>query len=257
MKKQLDIFTSIINPEILHFDSIDSTNKYLLENDHPNGTVALADFQTAGRGRMTRKWKASKSEALLFSILLNENIREYHPSILSFITAIAVFEGLSNVYRYLPFSLKWPNDILANKKKICGILLESRSTGGDFSKIVIGIGINVNQPAKFFKQKGLEHGSSLLIETSKIGDRIKILESVLDSLEQNLVFASKRSEAEVLNKWKSFCPYIGKQVKLLESNKEHVGIFEDLDSEGGIILNQNGRKSTFYAADVSFDKEYL
>jgi len=128
---------------------------------------------------------------------------------------------------------------------------------GDFSKIVIGIGINVNQPAKFFKQKGLEHGSSLLIETSKIGDRIKILESVLDSLEQNLVFASKRSEAEVLNKWKSFCPYIGKQVKLLESNKEHVGIFEDLDSEGGIILNQNGRKSTFYAADVSFDKEYL
>ena len=122
---------------------------------------------------------------------------------------------------------------------------------------MIGIGINVNQPEEFFNQIGLHHGSSLLLETGQMGNRIYVLESVLDSLEQNLLFAKNRLEVEVINKWKSYCPYIGREIKLLEKEIEHVGIFEDLDSEGGLILNMSGQLKTFYAADVSFDKEYL
>ncbi|MBN2279662.1 MAG: biotin--[acetyl-CoA-carboxylase] ligase [Candidatus Marinimicrobia bacterium] len=255
--KQLDILTSFIRPQILHFEEIDSTNKYLLEKDHPNGTVALADFQSAGRGRLDRKWEASKSDALLFSLVLSDNINQYHPCILSLITSVAVYESLKKVYYHLPLALKWPNDVISNKKKLCGILIETRSTGSEFSKIVIGIGVNINQSRNFFEKEGLDHGTSLLLETGQQGDRIYILKSILEALEENLFYSRDHEIQDVLYRWKNYCPYIGKIVKLNEKEEDHIGIFEDLTPEGGMILNQNGERKIFYAADVSFDKEYL
>ncbi|MFP4548436.1 MAG: biotin--[acetyl-CoA-carboxylase] ligase [Fidelibacterota bacterium] len=253
----IDINTQIIKPEILHFSKIDSTNHYLLKNDLANGTVAMADFQTAGRGRLQRKWEASKSDGLLFSLLINENLDQYHPAAFSFLSAIAVYEGLRNVYYQLPLALKWPNDVICNGKKICGILVESRSSGSGLTKVVIGIGININQDQIFFNREGLTHGTSLKLETGQDGDRIFLLEAILESLEENLLFAKNEEISTILNKWKSYCPYIGKQIKLIENKKEHSGVFEDLDHEGGIILNQEGELNTYYAADVSIDKDSL
>ncbi len=257
-KVNLDIRTNLINNEILHFNEIDSTNIYLLNTKElQNGTVALADYQTAGRGRMSRKWEATKDDALLFSIIINENLNQYHPAAFTFLTSIAVFEALKNLYYDIPISLKWPNDIISEGKKICGILVESRSSGNRLTKVVIGIGININQNYDFFQQESLQHGTSLKLITGQEGDRYNILGSILESLEQNLIFAQNRKITEILEKWKKYCPYIGKHIKLLENKNEHFGIFEDLNSEGGIILNQNGKFQTYYAADVTIDKDYL
>jgi len=253
----IDINTKLIKPQILHFRKIDSTNHYLLENDLANGTVAVADFQSAGRGRLQRKWEASERDGLLFSLLINENLDQFHPASFSFLSAIAVYEALRNLYYQLPLALKWPNDVICDGKKICGILVESRSTGAGLTKVVIGMGININQDQIFFNREGLTHGTSLKLATGQEVDPIYLLESVLESLEEALLFAKDEAISIILNKWKSYCPYIGKHIKLIENEKEHSGIFEDLDHEGGIILNQKGQMNTYYAADVSIDKDYL
>lgn len=255
--RTIDVNTIMVKSQILHFKKIDSTNHHLLENDLPNGTVALADFQTAGRGRLQRKWEASESDGLLFSLLINEELEQYHPACFSFVSAIAVYEGLRNVYYQLPLALKWPNDVICNGKKICGILVESRSSGRGLTKVVIGIGVNINQDQIFFNREGLTHGTSLKLVTGQEGDRIYLLESILESLEEALLFAKNEAIGTILSKWKSYCPHIGKHIKLIENDREHFGVFEELDPEGGIVLNQNGELNTYYAADVSIDKEYL
>ena len=254
---QLDVRTKHINNEILHFDEIDSTNQYLLDHELPHGTVALADYQSAGRGRLARKWQASKSDALLFSLSLSQHLQQIHPAGFSFLASIAVYEGLRSIYYQLPLALKWPNDVIVNGHKICGILVESRSAGSEMTKVVLGIGVNINQGTEFFQQDGLHHGTSLKLETGQEGDRFYILKSILESMEQNIEFAINRDIDEIVEKWKNYCPYIGKHIKLLERGKEHPGIFEDLDHEGGIILNHNGERKTYYAADVSIDKDYM
>lgn len=256
--KSLDINTQIINKNILHFTEIDSTNLYLLnQTELNNGTVAVADFQTAGRGRLTRKWEAPQEDALLFSLLINKNLNFYHPAAFTFIAALAVLEGMKKIYYDFPAILKWPNDIIINGKKLCGILVESRSAGQELSKVVTGIGVNVNQTTDFFEENNLHHATSLKLATGQDTDRFYLLEALLESLEENLLYAQNRNISDILTKWKKYCPHIGRKVKLLEKNKEYHGVFTDLNPEGGIILTIDGEQHTFYAADVSLDKDSL
>lgn len=135
--------------------------------------------------------------------------------------------------------------------------MESRSAGSNLSKVVIGVGININQNADFFNSEALKYGTSLKLATGQEGNRIFILENILESLEENLLFAKNRNISEILNKWKKYCPYIGKPVTLVEKGKQYKGIFTDMNHEGGIILNLSGKEKVFYAADVSIDKESL
>jgi len=101
--------TKILQPEIIHFKSIDSTNKYLLgKHNHPNGTIVLADFQTAGRGRRQRTWESPKSESLLFSIFLDENIEKIPLYSFTFLAAVGVYEGLLPFIPQNHLALKWP-----------------------------------------------------------------------------------------------------------------------------------------------------
>lgn len=259
MKKlSIDAKIKLLRDEVLYFEEIDSTNAYLLNtNNINNGTVALADFQTAGRGRLSRKWEAPTSDALLFSFVLNKDLNLYSPAAFTFIASVGVLEGLASIYYGLRLSLKWPNDIIYNGKKICGILVESKSAGNTLSKVVVGIGININQDEEFFAWHNFGHATSLKMITGNSCDRKYLLETVLESLEQNLLFAQNNEIGQVLEKWKSHCPYIGKHIKLLDNQKEYLGIFEDMNHDGGIILNIHGNRQTFYAGDVSIDKDYL
>lgn len=126
----------------LHFDEIDSTNKYLKENfdSLENFTFVSSDYQSGGKGRENRVWLSNKSENLLFSFLIKDEslLKKFNVLSIGTATLVARFlelKGLKNV------SVKWPNDVYVNDKKICGILLE-----GNVNKfLVIGVGLNVNQ----------------------------------------------------------------------------------------------------------------
>ena len=149
-----------------HFTSIDSTSTYLKKNykDYDNLTFVSADFQTHGHGRYNRNWVSRNKENLLFSILIKDQklIEKYN--CLSLASAVCIHDvlenlGLSNV------SIKWPNDVLVDDKKICGILLEGISSGGSIDAIVVGIGINVNSTN--FNDVLLNAPTSIYLQTKK------------------------------------------------------------------------------------------
>jgi BirA family biotin operon repressor/biotin-[acetyl-CoA-carboxylase] ligase len=246
---------SILQSEALHINEIDSTNTYLLDTqDHLNGTILLADYQTAGRGRFGRSWISPPEEALLFSILLTDLNREIPLYIYTFLAAVGVYDGLNSLISGKhKLSLKWPNDILLNNNKVCGILVQSKTSGSVLSRLVIGIGLNVNQPEGFFRDE-LQHAASLYSTTGKRFDRFLVLTNILRNIDQQLILLREKGAKIIFNKWKNACDSIGKPVAVDDGERIHKGIFENISENGGLVLNTGANKVIFHAADVTILK---
>ena len=253
----LDCSLRYLRNSYLYFDKIDSTNSYLMDNVLSGGTIAVADFQNKGRGRKHRSWESPSGKSLLFSILLKENVGELAPNIYTFLSAVAVCECLDNYPANFEPKLKWPNDVLIENKKVCGILVETRTRDSQLQKVVIGIGLNVNQDSEDFQQKGLKFGSSLKIATGKKYNRQRILACILKYLDRNLELAFNKGEQEIMNKWRKYCPYIGEEITIATEKNAITGIFQDIAYDGALILKIGAQKEKFYAGDVSFDKRSI
>ena len=251
----LNIKTSILNPEIIHFETIDSTNTFLLNrNEFKNGTVVLADFQTTGRGRRGRSWLSEPGQSLLFSTLLTGLPPGINLHGFTFATSIGVTRGLQEFAENKPISVKWPNDVLLNHRKVCGILVETKTSGNLPQKIVVGVGINVNQPPEFFSGE-LRFGTSLFAETGRKADRIKVLKSVIKEIDKAFADFLKNGFQHTITIWKQLCPYIGKEITIDTGKSKQTGIFRDVNNEGALVLETGNKIRTYFAGDVSIAKE--
>ena len=171
----------------IHFDSIDSTSTYIKRNYEKldDLTFVSANYQTSGHGRMGRSWSSNKNENLMFSFIIKDaKLISKFPAI-SISSAVATFLtlkefGLQNV------SIKWPNDVYVNDKKITGILLESISIEGKIKFLVVGIGVNLNEKA--FDDSLINKATSYYLETNETIDidtfKVKLFENILNVLEQ-------------------------------------------------------------------------
>ena len=167
--------------KIIHFDEIDSTNTYLINNQEKldNFTIVETDFQTSGRGREDRVWLANKNENVMFSILIKDKELMDKYAGLSMLSGLLVrnFLETKGVRNAL---VKWPNDVYADEKKICGILLQGQLP----NYLVIGIGINVNQ--KEFLGKYRKTPTSVYLETRKYSDLKAFKEELFKYIEEKL-----------------------------------------------------------------------
>jgi BirA family transcriptional regulator, biotin operon repressor / biotin---[acetyl-CoA-carboxylase] ligase len=154
----------------IHVDSCASTQE-LLEPTMPEGAVAIADFQTSGRGRLGRSWEAPPGEALLVSVLLKPPPALRLPQ-LALVAGVAVADALERLTG-LSVQIKWPNDVMLRRSKVAGILAEARE-----GAVVLGIGANLNQT----RDRLPERAGSLRTETGEVWDRDQVLEAVLDDL---------------------------------------------------------------------------
>jgi BirA family transcriptional regulator, biotin operon repressor / biotin---[acetyl-CoA-carboxylase] ligase len=144
--------------------------------------------------------------------------------------------------------MKWPNDVLIHRKKISGILLETSSSGSTLERMVVGVGINVNQ-AVFQGQYKIEP-TSILLETGENADReillaefLNIFEAVLNKIENN--------PEEILNEWRNKCSMIGERITIEENGKIRSGIFDDIDNNGYLLFKSGGKIETIHIGDVS------
>lgn len=241
--------TEIIGRNFIYCDEVDSTNSVLLLSKEFNrdGTVLLAEFQSKGRGRKDRTWVSNAGQNLTFSILLKGEFKEKKVNLINLGSALSVAQSIENLYQ-LDVELKWPNDVLVNKKKIAGILLESSSRGNKINKVVIGIGINVNQPN--FPGKFDIQPTSIRKEFKSIVSREKLLSEVLNNFE-DILMQIKNDPNKILNDWRNRCKMIGEKVKIVLDDNIKMGIFDDIDENGFLILKVGDNIEKIHYGDVS------
>lgn len=243
--------TDYIGRNFIYIEEIDSTNNFLLDGKNGvnvSGTVVLAEKQTKGRGRKDRVWYSSKEQNLTFSILILKEYKLFnHLNLINFAASLSVASSIENLYQ-LKTELKWPNDVLISKKKTCGILLESSSQGNKIERVVVGIGVNVNQ--SMFQGQFNYPPTSIRIELGKEVEREKLLAEILNNFEFYLGKILDEPEY-ITREWKEKCKMLGEKVYIKEGDIVKNGIFEDIDKEGFLLLKTKEGIEKITIGDVS------
>lgn len=237
--------------DIKYFESIGSTNDEALawaaDNAHDLSLV-IADEQTAGRGRLDRKWFTPKGTALALSLILRPTAEEKpHLSRTVGLAALAVTESLRA--RGLDAQIKWPNDVLIYGRKVCGILVESVWSGEDVDCAVIGIGVNVLKESVPPAENLLFPATSIEQELGQSPDRVDVLSGILAAF---LSLRPRLTSDEFLSQWMGLLAFQGETVQVETANMPPVsGKISGLDPDGSLrLLNEHGETVTVRFGDV-------
>ena len=214
MRLSSSLFKIPIINNILFYDTIGSTNdkaKELARRNSVHGSLVVAKSQTAGKGRLGRRFYSTSDDGLYFSLLLRPNVEPSHLSGITLVAALALSEAIDE-YCKVKTTIKWPNDIYLNGKKILGILTEA---GPDY--VVLGIGINVNTPT--FNSNIANTASSLFLETGLIYDKAELLNIILcklNSLYES--FVSHKDLSFMQAEYNSSLAGLNKEVYIIPQN---------------------------------------
>lgn len=233
-----------------HYETIDSTNKKAKElavEGAAHGTLITADAQNAGIGRRGRSWSSEKNAGIYMSMLLRPEIGADKASMLTLVAALAVGRVLVKLCQP---AIKWPNDIVLNKKKICGILTEMSLNGTEIDYVVIGIGINVNN--KDFPEEICQTASSLFLELGKEIDREMLITEVW---KQFAVYYEQFLQTEDLSRLQEEYEHIlvnkEEKVKVLDPLGEYIGIAKGITNIGELIVDTGGELRYVSGGEVS------
>jgi BirA family biotin operon repressor/biotin-[acetyl-CoA-carboxylase] ligase len=228
--------TTLIGKHLQYYQSTGSTMDLAREaarKGSPEGTVILAEEQTQGRGRFDRQWIAPPKDNLYFSVILYPT--SYAFKRLTMASSLGVARGITNASG-LPVSIKWPNDIRSNGKKLGGILLESAVDNNRIGHAVIGIGINVNLDPSLYPDIA-ETSTSLKIETGRPVSREAVLKSVLQELDN--VYLALTFEEDLRKPWIDLLETLGKWVQVTWGDEQEEGFAEDVNEYGELILRRS------------------
>ncbi len=242
---------------ILYFESASSTNDLALEaglQDAPQGLVIVAEEQTAGRGRLSRRWTALPGCCLLFSLLFRPRPPfTYHASRIPMLCGLALAAAVPEVAGVL-VKLKWPNDLIVERcgewRKVAGMLSEVDVTPSPASGIlVVGVGLNVNVPAGDLAQLA-PNATSLSAESGRPIDRVALLDAILLHVER--LVARQRTGWDPLQAWQEHLAWMGEPVEVHTPAGVVTGTAEGVDAEGALLLRYpNGDLRQFSVGDVS------
>lgn len=228
--------------KIIRFAALGSTNQYALENSAAlaDRTVIVSNAQTGGRGRLRRPWLSPPDVNIYCSIVL-KNLTD-QPAMLTVLAALAALETIRKYN--IPAQLKWPNDVLVNGRKICGILAETNARA-----LVLGIGMNVNISAESLKELD-RPATSMLAETGQIFDREKVLQELLENF---FVFYERvlaEGFASLVKIWQNELQIIGKQVRVQTAQKDFGGTVSGIVDDGALIIETPQGTEKVLAGDV-------
>lgn len=244
--------------KLYYFDVTGSTNndaKRLAEEGALHGTVVVADIQNAGKGRRGRKWQTLSGTALSFTLLLRLDFSPDKASMLTLVMALSVAEAVEDVTG-VGATIKWPNDIVMNKRKICGMLTEMTMTPemDEIQYIVVGVGINVNNSTiEEFEEEIRASATSLKIETGRQIDRAGLLQKVLVRFEENYgIFLETLDLSRLREIYQQHLQGIGCEVRVLDPAGEYTGVSQGINDKGElIVIKENGERVQVYAGEVS------
>lgn len=238
--------------QIAYFDVIDSTNEYALrwaEAGAQHLSLVVADEQTAGRGRSGRTWFTPPGAALAFSLVLKpEDLISDQITRITGLGALAVCQVLQNEYG-LKSEIKWPNDVLVNKHKLAGVLVEADWQGDELQTVVQGIGINVARDSVPPRSELHFPATSVEEVLGKPLDRWNLLKEVLEAI---LGWLPSLDQIEFLESWEENLAYQKEWVRLINEGSEEVeGLLIGLENDGSLRLElPDGNTKLFQVGDI-------
>ena len=229
----------------------DSTNlwiKRLAKEGAPEGTLALAEFQSAGRGRLGRSWEVPEGTSVMMSILLRPKFEPQYAPTLTLVMGMAVAKAVKNLG--FDVSIKWPNDVVVSHKKICGILTEMGVRDGKIDYAVIGVGINVN--IKEFPEEMVDKATSLYLESGKEFDRSQIPGLVMEAFEKYYEkFAATCDLSGLKEEYESILANYNQPVRVL-AKEPYEGVARGITDGGELLVEKtDGTIVAVSAGEVS------
>lgn len=245
--------TSRLGSRVICLDETVSTNadaSRLAEEGAPEGTVVIADSQKQGKGRLGRIWHSPPGSNLYFSLILRPRILPVAASQLTFLSAVAVARAIESVTPLKP-SIKWPNDILLNGRKVAGLLNEMSAETERVNYVILGIGVNLNIRADQFPGDLRHPATSLFIEGGEAVNRLQFVRVLLHVLDELYGDYLRGGFEPVRAEWLTRCSMIGREVSVSGGSEQFVGKAEGLDEGGALLVNRSdGILARVLAGDV-------
>jgi BirA family biotin operon repressor/biotin-[acetyl-CoA-carboxylase] ligase len=219
----------------------------------PSGLLATAGAQNAGKGRRGRVWKSPSGTTVAMSIALKPDFAPEYASMLTLVSAhstLAAIEDMTGVH----VGIKWPNDLVINGRKICGILTEMSAQIDFIQHVVIGIGVNVNQESRIdFPEDIRETATSLRIETGRSWNRAEVIARTMNHFEEDYAsFAEKLDMGPLLDDYNAHLVNLGQRVRVLDPKGEYNGTAHGINKKGELIVErEDGSTVNVYAGEVS------
>ena len=238
---------------VFYYEEIDSTNtkaKALAEQGAIHGTLVTTDRQKAGKGRRGRVWESTPGDNIYMTILLKPQISPAQAPMLTLVMALSVVEAIREETG-LNAGIKWPNDIVINGKKLCGILTEMSLEEGHISYVVSGVGINANGVE--FPEEIAEKGTSLKLESGKEWNRARIIISVMEKFEKNYeIFVEEGTLVKLKERYNTFLVNKGKEVRVLDPKGEYTAFAFGINEKGELLVERkDGRQEAVFSGEVS------
>ena len=241
--------TKSFGRKIFYYDTLASTIDMAMElgvKGAASGTLILAEAQTKGKGRLGRDWLSPKYKGLYMSLILRPDMLPTQAPVLTLLAAVSICDALKSSTG-VTSQIKWPNDILVNNKKVCGILTQVVAETDRIDFVVISAGINVNNDKKSL----LASATSLKEQKKEEVNRVSLLQGVLQELEANYLFLEKKGSSQILEKWRHHNTTLGRRVKVYCQHEHIEGEALDIDTDGGLLIRKdNGINEKVMAGDV-------
>ena len=221
----------------VHFaKETDSTNEWckrLSNEGAEHGTLAVTEFQSAGKGRLGRRWTAPEGSSIMMSVLLRPDFEPQYASMLTLVMGLSVAQAVRELD--IEVSIKWPNDVVVSRKKICGILTEMGLEKGRIREVVIGDGINVN--LEEFPDELKDKATSLYLETGKKYDRNRLISLIMEKFERNYEkFTETCDLSPLIDDYNVMLANRNQPVRILDKINPYEGIAIGIDREGELLV---------------------
>jgi len=249
----------LLGKEINIYREVSSTNhiaQSMARSGALDGTLVMSMTQTAGRGRMKRQWSCPPSKGILMSMILRPELSVQFVPQLTLLCGVVVAETLRKVTG-CSAGIKWPNDIVINGKKVCGILAQSSYSSSDSSYVIMGVGINVNQNIHQLPPDCLETSTSLRLELGHKVSRFKVLEQFMVTWEEHYQCFLTGGHQYLRTKWIENNVTLGRNVTINQEIAAVQGVAIDISERGGLIVSfPDGSAEEYLAGDLSLGKTH-
>ncbi|MFJ5965102.1 biotin--[acetyl-CoA-carboxylase] ligase [Bacillus sp. NPDC093026] len=221
----------------------------LVNEGAPHGTLVVSDHQTKGKGRLQRNWHSPNGTGIWMSLIVRPDIPLHRAPQMTLLASVVITEAIEALTGLTP-SIKWPNDILLNGKKVVGILTELRAEADQVHAVIIGPGINVNQTASDFPEELKDVATSVRMELGEKVDRAALIQKIMYIFEKRYDDYMTHGFAPIKHLWEAYTITLGERIIARTVNGQFTGKALGINDEGVLLLETAEGIQKIYSADI-------